>query len=137
MDIMAISHAGHNHPATPAARAACRKLMAGGGGAPTNQRIEADGYIADHIRKTAAAARIKISMDRRYDEIKMTGDMARRMARTAAKADRIQPRRGGARVAAVSSTCVQAALHTASGRCACGWHTANHCNTSVWACAGH
>ncbi len=26
---MAISHAGHDHPATPAARAACRKAMAG------------------------------------------------------------------------------------------------------------
>jgi hypothetical protein len=28
---MAISHADHDHPATPAARAACRKAMAGGG----------------------------------------------------------------------------------------------------------
>jgi hypothetical protein len=27
--MMAISHAGHNHPATPAGRAACRKAMAG------------------------------------------------------------------------------------------------------------
>lgn len=28
-DIMAISHADHDHPATPAARAACRKAMGG------------------------------------------------------------------------------------------------------------
>jgi hypothetical protein len=33
---------------------------------------------------------------------------------------RIQPRRSGARVRANSSTCVQAALHTGRGLCACG-----------------
>ena len=31
---MAISHADHNHPNTPTARAACRKFMAGTGKAP-------------------------------------------------------------------------------------------------------
>lgn len=115
---MAISHAGHNHPATPAARAACRKSN----GNPSVTRIESDGYIADHIRKVAANGRMKTRMDREYAEIKMTGDVARRMARQAAKADnaRIQPRRSGARVTTASSTCVQAALHT-RGRCACGW----------------
>lgn len=133
---MAISHAGHTHPSTPAARAACRKAMTAGIVVPV-----ADTYIADHIRKTAAAGRIKATMDRRYDEaeIKMTGPVARRMAKQAARADnaRIQPRRSGARVAAGSSTCVQAALHTGTGRCACGWHAEDHCNTEIWACAGH
>jgi hypothetical protein len=70
------------------------------------------------------------------DYIKMTGPVARRMARQAAAADRIQPRRGGARVSAKNTTCVQAALHT-SGRCACGWHAANFCNTAVYACSDH
>ena len=127
---MAISHAGHNRPSTPAPRSACRKLMAGSGGSPTVQRIEGDGsYIGQHIRRSAANAAIKAKMDRRYDadEIKMTGQTARKLARHAAAADRIQPRRSGARVAASSSTCVQAALHTGTGRCACGWHTENHC----------
>lgn len=115
---MAISHAGHNHPATPAARAACRKSN----GNPRVTRIESDGYIAGQIRKTAANAAMKTRMDRDYasSEIRMTGDVARRMARQAAKADRIQPRRSGARVATGSSTCVQAALHTGRGLCACG-----------------
>lgn len=61
---MAISHTGHNHPATPAARAACRKLAASGG-SPTRQRIEADGYVANHIRKTVANAAMKARIDRR------------------------------------------------------------------------
>jgi hypothetical protein len=100
---MAISHAGHNHPATPAARAACRKST----GNPNVTRIESDGLI-------------------------LTGAVVRRMARTAAKADnmkaaRIQPRRSGARVSAGTSTCVQAALHKGNGRCACGWHTEGYC----------
>jgi len=43
---MAISHADHNHPNTPAARAACRKAMAGGGGNPRVARIESDGKPA-------------------------------------------------------------------------------------------
>jgi hypothetical protein len=139
MGIMAISHAGHNHPSTPADPSACRKLMKGAGGSPTVQRIESDGsYIGDHIRKTAAAAKIKATMDRRYDEaeIKMTGATARKLARHAAAADRarIQPRRSGARVALTNSSCVQAALHTGTGRCACGWHTENHCYD---ACTSH
>lgn len=120
---MAISHAGHNHPATPAARSACRKST----GNPMVTRIESDGYIAEHIRKTAANGRMKARMDREYDaaEIKMTGAVARRMARQIAKADnaRIQPKRSGARVSATDSSCVQAALHIDAhgGRCACGW----------------
>jgi hypothetical protein len=122
---MAISHAGHNHPATPAARAACRKgIRPSDLGTPIPEvvRIDRTDYIADHIRKVAANGRMRARMDREYAEVKMTGDVARRMARQAAKADnaRIQPRRSGARVSAAASTCVQAALHT-RGRCACGW----------------
>lgn len=124
---MAISHAGHDHPATPAGRRACRagqQLQL-----PQNTGVNAvyNDYISEHIRKTAANGRMKARMDREYDgtEIRMTGPVARRMARQAAKADaiRIQPRRSGARVAAQSSTCVQAALHVDAhgGRCACGW----------------
>lgn len=114
-DIMArIDHTNCTHPRTPAGRKACRNA---GTAAP------APDYIAEHIRKVAANWAMKARMDRDYAEIRMTGPVARRMARTAAKADRIQPRRSGARVAATSSTCVQAALHIDAhgGRCACGW----------------
>jgi len=60
------------------------------------------------------------------EPVKLTGPVARRMAKHAAKANRIQPRRAGARVAIDNSGCVQAALHT-TGRCACTWHDENHC----------
>ena len=115
-----IDHTNCTHPRTPAGRRACRAQVSAGSPAPV-----APDYIGEHIRKTAANHAMKARMDREYDraEIKMTGPVARRMARQAAAADRIQPRRSGARVAAKSSTCVQAALHTGRGRCACGWHT--------------
>lgn len=51
---MSISHAGHNHPATPAARATCRKLMEGSGGTPTKQRIEAGGQVRKAKAPSAA-----------------------------------------------------------------------------------
>lgn len=111
-------HSSHNHPATPAGRAACRKSMSAG-----------------HLAGTVFAP-----------EIRMTGPVARRMARQAVKADnvqadllakikrrqateaalRIQPRRSGARVSTRNTTCVQAALHIDAhgGRCACGWEAA-------------
>lgn len=113
-----IDHTNCTHPRTPAGRRGCR---AAGTAAP------APDYIGEHIRRTAANHAAKARMDRDYDarevQIKMTGPVARRMARTAAKADRIQPRRSGARVAVDSSTCVQAALHTSRGLCACGHMT--------------
>jgi hypothetical protein len=96
---MAISHAGHTHPSTPAARAACRRANDAGGTTHLSYQ--------NPIR----------------DEIRMTGPVARRMAKHAAKADRIQPKRGGARVSIDNSGCVQAALHTGRGKCACGWST--------------
>jgi hypothetical protein len=118
---MAISHAGHNHPATPAARSACRRKLT------IAEPVATPDYIGEHIRKTAANYAAKARMDRDYDsqEIRMTGPVARRMARQAIKSQnaRIQPRRSGARVSSSSSTCVQAALHIDAhgGRCACGW----------------
>lgn len=95
-----IDHTNCTHPRTPAGRRACRAQVSAGAPAPV-----APDYVGEHIRRTAANHAMKARMDREYDEV------------------RIQPRRSGARVAAKSSTCVQAALHTGRGRCACGWHT--------------
>lgn len=112
------------------------------GSQAAKRRINAENR-SEEILRNAQAAR-----QREDAQIRVTGATARKMARHAAAADkvraprqtvapaRIQPRRSGARVAARSSACVQAALHT-SGRCACGWHAANFCNTAVYACAGH
>jgi hypothetical protein len=89
---MAISHAGHNHPATQAGRRACR---AGNASLPSDTGVNA--VYNDFVR----------TAPRR--EIKVTGPVARRMARQAVKADNLRAGR-----------CIQAALHT-RGRCACGW----------------
>lgn len=119
-----IDHTACTHPRTPAGRRACRA----GNAVTADQAGRMDmplgvDYIGDHIRKTAANGRMKARMDRSYDEIKMTGNTARKIARQAVAAERIQPRRSGARVSATSSTCVQAALHIDAhgGMCACGW----------------
>lgn len=102
---MAISHTGHNHPATPAGRRACRATanLIPNASNSFSKPQDVD-YIGDHIRKTAANGRMKARMDREY-------------------AARIQPRRSGARVSAGAASCVQTALHKGTGRCACGWHT--------------
>lgn len=100
---MVIDHTNCTHLRTPAGRRACRN-----GSRP-------------QITKTPTQAMNDL-VERQYQEIRMTGAVARRMARQAVKADnaRIQPRRSGARVSINNSNCVQAALHT-RGRCACGW----------------
>jgi hypothetical protein len=117
---MAISHTGHNHPATPAARSACRKSN----GNPRTTRIEADGFNknrkpdlmkveAPKIKWTAASVRrAGIAIGR-----------AQKMREDREASIRPQPRRSGARVSTANSTCVQAALHIDAhgGRCACGW----------------
>lgn len=117
-----IDHTNCNHPRTAAGRRACRAAIATGAPAPV-----APDYIAQHMLKVRTSQAAKARMDRDYDaaEIRMTGATARKLARHAAKADavRIQPRRSGARVTVGGSACVQAALHTGNGRCACGWHT--------------
>lgn len=113
-----IDHTNCTHDRTPAGRKACRN--SGNPVAPVD-------YIGEHIRKTAANHAVKAKMDREYDasEIRMTGAVARRMARQAVAADnvRIEPRRSGARVSGGFASCVQAALHIDAhgGKCACGW----------------
>ncbi len=89
--------------------------------------------IGAEMAKRAQGKRPLKAQDRRMgmasamltDEVKMTGAVARRMARQAVAADnaRIQPRRSGARVSGAFASCVQAALHIDAhgGRCACGW----------------
>jgi hypothetical protein len=85
--------------------------LAGGGIKPRSRKVAA--LPADFSED----AMIRSNADRRG-----LARTAGRNAQIAAKI-RIQPRRGGARVAARNTTCVQAALHTGAGRCACGWHT--------------
>lgn len=106
---MAMSHESCTHPRTPAGRRACRA----GNTSVVIENQAVDAYV-NRIAETG--------------QIKMTGAVARRMARQAAKADmvRIQPRRSGARVSTTSNGCVQAALHIDAhgGRCACGWAAA-------------
>jgi hypothetical protein len=87
---MAFSHANCTHPLTPSGRRACRTST---GLAVKGPTVTIDDY---------------------------TGIRTVRAPKATQKPVRIQPRRSGARVAATSSTCVQAALHT-RGRCACGW----------------
>jgi len=59
---MAISHVGHNHPATAAGRRACR---AGSAPAP----VATTDYISQHINKVLSAHKVKAKMDRAGDEM--------------------------------------------------------------------
>lgn len=114
---MAMSHENCTHPRTPAGRSACRRATDAGGTtflAYTNPMpLAQSARIINDLRSEGAM------------ETKMTGPVARRMARQAARADMVrpQPRRSGARVSTRNSSCVQAALHIDAhgGRCACGW----------------
>lgn len=147
---MAVSHADCTHPRTPAGRRACR---AGREVTPLTGTVfapEVRPVPAPEIKWTAAAVRRagkaiagaeKMRAQREANmalnaiaEDRIKSDNRRQRAE---KPARIQPRRSGARVSAGGSSCVQAALHTGTGRCACGWHAADHCNTKVWDCAGH
>lgn len=108
-----IDHTNCTHPRTPAGRRGCR---AAGTAAP------APDYIREAMHRTLANHKAKARMDRDYDvQAALIGKIKRRQATEAAL--RIQPRRSGARVAVDSSTCVQAALHTSRGLCACGHMT--------------
>lgn len=104
-----INHTDCTHPRTPAGRRACRAAVANG----TTLDMTPDRSV-EMDRQVAAFSR---AFDNAKAEIKMTGPVARRMARHAAKADRIQPRKSGARVSTGTSTCVQAALHTSGKGC--------------------
>jgi hypothetical protein len=101
---MAVSHSGHNHPATPAGRRACRA------GNPTfnfeTGVLDMGTPKVTKVRVTAA----NLGIDNGAGRIK-------------AQPVRIQPRRSGARVSGAFASCVQAALHIDAhgGRCACGW----------------
>lgn len=110
-----IDHTACTHPRTPAGRRACRAAVAKG--TTLDMTPERSAEIDRQVKAFSDA------FNKAKSEIKMTGPVARRMARHAAKADRIQPRKSGARVSTDASTCVQAALHVNAhgGRCACGW----------------
>lgn len=117
---MAISHANCTHPRTPAGRRACRA------GTPSAVEMAVKVELGADTLDAAAERRNRMRemqdrLESMADEpVKLTGAVARRMARQAVDAERIQPRRSGARVSATASTCVQAALHTVRGLCACG-----------------
>lgn len=132
---MAMSHANCLHAATSAGRRECRSLGGPAGWAAANSnainkptgmpepvltdRMAAMGRaIAEVIADpNAAVARGNAGTE---SWIMAHGTKA---ARRRVETRRIQPRRGGARVPARSSACVQAALHIDEhgGRCACGW----------------
>lgn len=146
------SHANCTHPRTPAGRracragntvlgmtvvvngevrdlcATCRKNVVRKGNencwncAPAGSAFNLP-PMSDEVKARGAELYARSLADNR--EIRMTGAVARRMARQAVAADnvRIQPRRSGARVSARNTSCVQAALHIDAhgGSCACGW----------------
>jgi hypothetical protein len=87
---MAMDHTNCTHPRTATGRRACRN-----GTTTLSPRAQVDAVLKAQI---TTRARVRQAMN----------------------AQRIQPRRSGARVDASNSTCVQAALHT-RGKCACGW----------------
>lgn len=133
---MAISHANCTHPRTPAGRRACRAGNAPVA-PPTGDRtygapeigipyvVWPEGVSEAGYRKLVREAgdRYTISNRDRRGMARTAGRDAQLAAKLSQKPARIQPRRGGARVAARSSACVQAALHIDAhgGRCACGW----------------
>lgn len=98
---MAISHTNCTHPRTSAGRRACRS----GGTAYQPMTLAQSATLIADLR---SSGRMETA------------------PRRSEKPARIQPRRGGARVATRGSACVQAALHIDAhgGRCACGWEAA-------------
>lgn len=119
-----IDHTACTHPRTPAGRAACRKLRAGLATKVVNGEIrDLCSTCGKNVVRVGNVNCWSCNTNASPAPIKMTGPVARRMARQAAASDRIQPRRSGARVFADTSTCVQAALHTSRGLCACGHMT--------------
>lgn len=135
-----IDHTNCSHPRTPAARSACRKIaqqrslginVESSADSSANRGVVVDStpdYIADQIRATVANHKMKARMDRDYAKIRAAARAARaaESARTKAagrlakigKPSPIKPSDDGNDYA----HCVQAALHTGYGRCACGWH---------------
>lgn len=126
---MAIDHTNCTHERTPAGRRACRALH--------NQHMDGRALTAmmntpvpeitpAPVRRAKGAA-LQAKLNAMADTpVRLTGAQARKIARHAAKADNQranQPKRRARKVADDGSGCVQAALHTGRGRCACGWDT--------------
>ena len=103
---MAMSHANCTHDRTPAGRRACRN------GSSVPVTVDTAASVTRRAQVQVLENRLRNMSDA---PIKMTGPVARRMARQAAKADNLR-----------NSTCIQAALHIDAhgGRCACGWSAA-------------
>lgn len=124
---MAVSHANCTHARTPAGRRACRA----GNAAPVVTPLTGTAFdpaVMPEIKMTAATARKLARHAAAADRLRASReDSARKPVQ---KPARIQPRRSGARVSRDGSSCVQAALHTSNGRCACGWHTPGFCYSS-------
>jgi hypothetical protein len=133
------SHTGHNHPATPAARRACRASN----GNPMVTRIESDATtVGDRVRPAKLEAPgvpfIRVpedypGTDREYRAAVMAGRTPKYLvsnadrrgrARTAGKTVQAAAKARATSTRPISRTgCPQAALHTPvnGGRCACGW----------------
>jgi hypothetical protein len=104
---MAISHAGHTHPSTPAARSACRKAMANGA---RHEAAEPKGLtMADRIAYVMANPAKAAASSRAKTEAWIASEG------TDAARNRIEKAR--------QAECIQAELHTDAhgGCCACGW----------------
>jgi hypothetical protein len=117
---MAINHANCTHPRTPAGRRACRDNRIASS-SPVKAIYEDRELITPPGVRRARVEALQAKLERAAD-----GEDHRvpnRRRQRASGAVRIQPRRGGARVAARASGCVQAALHIDAhgGACACGW----------------
>ena len=119
---MAIDHTNCTHPRTPAGRRVCR----------TQYQADMDGRAMTQLMNTPVpdAATRRGAAKAMQDKLEGMADApAPRKVRAGANMTvpapkaRRQPKRSTRRVADDGSGCVQAALHTGRGRCACGWDT--------------
>ena len=133
---MTINHTGHGHPATPAARAACRKFFAANGMDAVTARVaQREQELDDAFGNPEIGAKNKAigaemaarklprknnAQDKGIRSVRMTDDLPVELTPVRGRRGRIivpkppTPRRKA------TGSCVQAALHT-TGRCACGW----------------
>lgn len=116
---MAIDHTNCTHPRTPAGRRACRSAVARG------TTLDMTPARSAEIDRQVAA----------FSDAFNTAKMVSRPAPKNVPAGHVvvpglgvtvprpQPKRRARKVADDGSGCVQAALHTGRGRCACSWDT--------------
>jgi hypothetical protein len=100
-----IDHTNCSHPRTPAGRRACR----------TGHQSEIPPVVRRGVRGDdgmTVAERARNARANRNRADAAAGRMARRRERAGVQGPSDD-----------YSSCVQAALHTGTGRCACGWHT--------------